>query len=1089
MKYGTAAISNGPSAWISPFAIAAAPYLCGAAAASGGIARVETHPERVVFASRYEYSQLLLTGLLENGDAVDLTRRARLVEESPLVALDERGLLVPRAEGSGTLELEVDGMRLSVPLEVRGLDEPYHATFVQDVMPILARAGCNAGTCHGSANGKNGFKLSLRGYDPEHDHVALTDDLAGRRFDRVEPDKSLFLLKPTARVPHEGGERLHEGSREYQLLASWIESGARYENLSRPSSIRVLPENATIAMPGMEQQVVVLATYPDGRVRDVTREAFVESSDIEILRTDDRALVTALRRGEAAVLARYEGCYAASGVFVMGEREGWTWEAQPVLEWVDEFVDQKLQQIRANPSPLCTDEEFLRRIHLDLTGLPPEPGDVRVFLLDRRDSRLKREEVIERLIGSAAFVEHWTNKWADLLQVNAKFLGTDGARRFRDWIREQIASNAPYDDFVAAILSAKGSTYANPAAAYHKILRKPDLAMENTTQLFLGVRFNCNKCHDHPFERWTRAQHWQLASFFGHVGRRNVPGAELMPLVGDNRPEEQFAYEEEIYELDEGEVADPDTGIVRPPVFPYEHAGDVPEDGTRRERLVAWLVAPANPYFARSFVNRVWSYFLGIGLIEPVDDIRAGNPPTNPALLERLTTDFVEHGFDVRHLMRTICRSRTYQLSIETNRWNADDEKSFSHARARRLPAEALYDALCRATGSDSHLPGMMRGTRAAELVDPSLELPDGFLDLFGRPPRESACECERSSGMSLGQALSLVNGPTVADAVRDPTNRLADLARFEHDPARIVDELYLAFLCRFPREDERASLVPTFDPRDATNLAALAPEEERAIEADREAFEAKQDPSLWHPSELVEARSERGATITWLPDGSLRIRGDGIDTDTTTLVLWTDLDPIRGLRLEVLPDEGLGNGGPGRADNGNFVLSELRVSAVPFDDASRARPLAFSSGTSDFAQEGFPAAHAIDGQLKTGWAIMPAFGVRHAAVFETAEDVGSPAGTILVVTLDQQYGTMHTIGRLRVSFTDSERPIRHNGLPEFVELALVKPPATRSDVDRAAIWSHYVATHPDVAAKIRLGATQDLGWALANSPAFLFNR
>ncbi len=1053
------------------------------------LARVDAHPERVELASRFAYAQLLVTGELEDGERVDLTRRAHLVEESALATVDERGLVTPKADGTGTLELEVEGKRISVPITVRGVAEPFRATFVRDVMPILARAGCNAGTCHGSAKGKNGFKLSLRGYDPLWDHTALTDDLAGRRFDRVAPEKSLFLLKPTAKVAHEGGERVHEGSREYQILYSWIEHGAQYADVARPSSIRIVPENATIQLAGMEQQIAVIASFPDGSSRDVTREAFVDSSDPEIVRAGDRALVTAMRRGEAAVLARYEGCYAASGVFVMGDREGWSGEARPVNNWIDELVDHKLERIRATPSAVCSDDEFLRRVSFDLTGIPPSSKEVRAFLLDRRDSRGKREETIDRLIGSAEFVEHWTNKWSDLLQVNSKFLGGEGAQRFRDWIREEIASNVPYDRFVASILGASGSTYENPAASYYKVLRKADLVMENTTQLFLGVRFSCNKCHDHPFERWTRAQHWQLASFFSQVGRRNVAGAPLMPLVGDNRPEEQYAYEEEIYDAGEGEVADPDTGVVRPAIFPYEHAGVVPEEGSRRARLVAWLTSAENPYFARSYVNRIWSYFLGIGLIEPVDDIRAGNPATNPELLDRLTADFVASGFDVRQLMRTICRSRTYQLSIETNPWNADDDTSFSHARARRLSAEALYDALCRATGSASHLPGTLPGTRAAELIDSSVGLPDGFLDLFGKPARESACECERSSGMSLGQALSLVNGPTVADLVRDPASRLTDLAKLERDPGRIVDELYLSFLCRFPKPEERAALAPTFDAHDSINLAALAPEEGRAIQADLAAFTGSLHYALWHPAELVEARSARGASITRLPDGSLRIRGDGIDKDTLTLVLWTDLEAVRGLRLEALPDEGLGNGGPGRAENGNFVLSELRVSAVPLDDASSARALALSVATSDFAQEGLPAAAAIDGKLDTGWAIMPAFGARHVAVFETAEDLGSPAGTILVVTLEQQFGTMHTLGRLRLTLTDSERPVLYNGLPDPVELALAKPARSRTDAERAAIWSHYVATHPDVAARVRLGATQDLAWALANSPAFLFNR
>jgi hypothetical protein len=1053
------------------------------------LVRVDAHPERIELGTRFAYAQLLVTGELEDGEHIDLTRRAHLVEESALVTIDERGLVTPKADGTGTLELDVEGKRVSVPIEVRGVAEPFHASFVRDVMPVLARAGCNAGTCHGSAKGKNGFKLSLRGYDPQWDYTALTDDLAGRRFDRVTPEKSLFLLKPSAKVPHEGGERVKEGSREYQILYSWIEHGVEYADVARPTSIRIFPENATIPLAGMEQQIAVIASFPDGTSRDVTREAFVESSDIEVVRAGDRALVTALRRGEGAILARYEGCYAASGVFVMGDRAGWTREERPANNWIDELVDKKLERIRATPSALCTDDEFLRRVTLDLTGIPPSPKEVRSFLLDRRDFRAKREETIDRLIGSAEFVEHWTNKWSDLLQVNSKFLGAEGAQRFRDWIREEIASNVPYDGFVAEILSASGSTYEHPAAAYYKILRKPDVVMENTTQLFLGVRFSCNKCHDHPFERWTRAQHWQLASFFAQVGRRNVPGAPLMPLVGDNRPEEQYSYEEEIYDMDAGEVADPDTGIVRPAIFPYEHAGAVPAEGTRRARLVAWVTAPENPYFAKSYVNRLWSYFLGIGLIEPVDDIRAGNPPSNPELLDRLTADFISSGFDVRQLMRTICRSRTYQLSIETNAWNVDDEKSFSHARARRLSAEALYDALCRATGSASHLPGTLPGTRAAELIDSSTKLPDGFLDLFGKPPRESACECERSSGMSLGQALSLVNGPTVADFVRDPLSRITDLATLERDSGRIVDELYLSFLCRFPHPDERAALAPTFEASDERNLAALAPADERAIATELATFTDSQHVALWHPGELVEARSARGATITRLPDGSLRIRGDGIDKDTLTIVLWTDLPAVRGLRLEALPDEELGGGGPGLAANGNFVLNELRVTAIALDDASAARSLAFSSASGDFAQEGFSVEAAVDGKLETGWAIMPAFGKRHVAVFETSEDFGSPAGTMLVVTLEEQFGTMHTLGHLRLSLTDSDRPVHYLGLPDSVELALAKPASARTDADRGAIWSHFVATHPDVGTRIRMGATQDLAWALANSPAFLFNR
>ncbi|MEE8469684.1 MAG: DUF1549 domain-containing protein, partial [Planctomycetota bacterium] len=550
------------------------------------VVSLEIHPERIEFHTRFEYAQLLLSARLENGQVVDITREAQLVGPSPLVDVSKQGHVTPLMDGTGSLRFQIQELSIEVPVTVSGQDEHFEPSFVQDVMPLISRLGCNAGTCHGAQQGKNGFKLSLRGYDPAFDHQALTDDLAGRRFNRVAPDESLFLRKPTAQVPHGGGQVLLPGSRRYDLLRGWVEGGVAFA--APPAelvSLRVLPQNPSIPLPDMQQQIAVLATYSDGSERDVTAEAFVESGDIEVTAVDDRGLVTALRRGESPILVRYEGHYAATRLVVMGDREGWEWEPVAPHNWIDTLVFEKLQRVKSQPSELCTDAEFLRRVSLDLAGLPPSPREVRTFLLDDRDSSTKRNELIDRLIGSPDFVDYWTNKWADLLQVNSKWLGAEGAERFRAWIRGAVASNRPYDRFVNDILRASGPTYDNPEASYFKILRKPDVVMENTTQLFLGVRFNCNKCHDHPFERWTQRDHWRMAAFFGQVGRVNVVGSPLMPGGGDNQPGEPPAAQEEIiYDAATGEVIDPRTGEIAIPTFPFEHAGTA-RGSSRRAQL------------------------------------------------------------------------------------------------------------------------------------------------------------------------------------------------------------------------------------------------------------------------------------------------------------------------------------------------------------------------------------------------------------------------------------------------------------------------------------------------------------------------
>ncbi len=705
--------------------------------AGAQIVAVEVAPAEITLDNEYAYTQVLLTAELANGDRVDVTRLAQASVTDDLASVSDTGIARPKADGQGSITFTISDKSITVPLAVSGQEAAYPVSFVRDVMPTLSKMGCNAGTCHGSLNGKNGFKLSLRGYDALYDHRALTDDIEGRRINRAAPDQSLMLLKPAGVIPHVGGVLTQPGEPYYELIRSWILGGVKLDlDSPRVASIEIFPKNPVVPRPGMAQQMRLLATYADGSVRDVTREAFIESSNTEVAVPDKTGLISVIRRGEAAVLARYEGAYTATTMTVMGDREGYEWQETPANNYVDDLVYQKLKRVKSLPSELCTDAEFIRRVSLDLTGLPPSVEAVQAFIADERDTMLKRDELVDRLVGNADYVELWTNKWSDLLQVNSKFLGEEGAFALRGWIKQAVASNMPYDEFVYTILTASGSTIENPPAAYYKVLRTPEETMENTTQLFLGVRFNCNHCHDHPFERWTQGQYWHMAAFFAQVGRKPDPAAEGK-MLGGTAVEGGKPLIETIYDTGSGEVVDGGTGQTAAPDFPYTHDDLADKNASRREQLARWIASEENQYFAKSYVNRLWGYLFGRGIIEPIDDIRAGNPPTNPELLEQLTKEFIDSGFNTQQIMRRICKSRTYQLSIVPNKWNEDDEINFSHAQARRLPAEVLYDAIQRGTGAVSRLPGVPAGYRATQLPDVGLTLPSGFFEVFGRPARK----------------------------------------------------------------------------------------------------------------------------------------------------------------------------------------------------------------------------------------------------------------------------------------------------------------------------------------------------------------
>jgi hypothetical protein len=736
--------------------------------------------------------RFVVRGKTADGSLVDLTRLAKLQATGDCFRLDG-AFLEPVKDGQGELVISAAGLQAKIPVAVKDMAAPAPVSFALEIMPILARAGCNAGTCHGGQKGRNGFKLSLRGYDPAFDYEQIVEDIAGRRIDRKEPANSLVLLKPTMGVPHEGKMAFDEKSRLYRVFNQWIAEGCVSDvgTAKRTTRIETFPLAPVLGDVEQEQQIAVIASYPDGSSRDVTREAVFTSSNDNVCTVTADGLVKSLRKGETAILIRYEGQFAVNPISVLTPNPNFAWNNPPANNYIDELVYKKLQRIKVLPSELTNDADFLRRVFLDLIGVPPSPEEVRAFLADGRETKLKRREAIDKLMERPEFIDFWTLRLADLMQVNRKFLGEKGTWAFREWIRQQIKTDRPWNEMAYDLLTGVGGTAQAPESAFFRIAREPGQAVENATHLFLGIRFNCNKCHDHPFERWTQGNYYNLAAFFGQVGIKK--GA-----TGDD---------EIIYERrDGGEVAHPKTNATMKPEFPFAHAGFDPSKQSvhnRREALAKWMTAPENPYFAKAMANRLWGYLLGRGIIDPVDDIRAGNPACNAELLDAMTADFVKNKMSIKHMIRTIAGSRIYQLSIEPNATNADDVENFSRARPRRLTAEQLLDSVRAATGTKNMFPGFPSGTRAAQLPDPTVGK-GTFLEQFGMPVRESPCECERRNEMSLGQALALVNGPTVSGAVAEPNGRIAAIFKDKADDKKVIEELFLAALCRFPTEQEQ---------------------------------------------------------------------------------------------------------------------------------------------------------------------------------------------------------------------------------------------------------------------------------------------
>ncbi len=679
--------------------------------------------------------------------------------------------------------------------------------FRNHVIPVLTKLGCNSGACHGAAAGRNGFKLTLRGYDPETDYNVLSRQALGRRINQMEPAKSLLLLKPTMAIGHGGGKRMEVGSLEYKVISEWIAAGMVAPSEADPkiTKLEITPKQTTLNN-GAAEQVRVVAQYSDGHAEDVTRWGKYATTDAGVATVEDDGKVRMQGSGEAAVTVWYLSRVAfasfanpypnniAPEVFAKADRHN----------FIDDVVLKKLQTLKIAPSGSATDREFIRRAFLDAIGTLPTAQEVENFIADTSSD--KRAKLIDALLEREEFTDYWTNRWADVLLVSTSKLSSTAMWSFHNWIRESIKTNKPWDRMAREIITASGSTLENGAANYFVMHKEPTDLNENFSMAFLGMSITCARCHNHPLEKWTQKQYFQMANLFGRVSMKN-----------GQRGGDVFVYTSPFGEVNHPRLNKPlDPTPLDGEALPLDSAKD------RREHLADWLTAPSNPYFTKALVNRVWKNFMGRGLVEAVDDLRATNPPSNEELMQALCTDVVKHDFDVKHLIRTIMNSAAYQRSSRANEFNQQDEKYYSRYIIKRLKAEAMLDAISQVTGMPTIFPDYPVGMRAMQLPDARVD--SYFLKAFGRPERVNTCECERSSEPTVTQALHIINGETVNQKLRAPGSIVDNFIKLGFSDEAIINHLYLSAFSRQPSQSEKtgllAALKETSDGKDARRQA-----------------------------------------------------------------------------------------------------------------------------------------------------------------------------------------------------------------------------------------------------------------------------
>jgi len=757
------------------------------------IVSIEAFPKQVSLESAADFHRVIVIARFKDRSTHDVTRLAKVSLEDTTLASLNGTLLAPLKDGETRLKIIYRGLATEVPVIVKHAAQARPISFQLDVMPVITAGGCNTGSCHGSARGQDGFHLSLYGFDPKGDHFRLTTEMAGRRVNLAVPEESLLITKSIGAVPHTGGKLMDADGPFYRILVAWIRDGARYDEgeIPHPTGIEVQPEELLLTGPDVAVPFTVRASYSDGTDRDVTTLSTFSSSNDNSLAIDAReGIATSKQRGEAFLLARFHTFTEGSQAVVVPADLDYQRPEFPPFNYIDTHVAGKLDKLRIIPSELADDEIFLRRVFLDIAGLPPTVAEREKFLSDSRPD--KRDHLVDDLLSRKEFTEMWVMKWAELLQIRTFNNGPQqvsykAALNYYQWLRERIAGNVPFNELVKELLSANGGTFSSPATNFFQIEQDVLKLTENVAQVFMGTRIQCAQCHNHPFDRWTMDDYYGFASFFAQVKRK--PAED---------PRERIIYDQN------GELKHPVTQQDMQPKFLGGPQPDLKKQ-SRRESVAHWLASPDNPWFAKNVVNIVWAHFNGVGIVEPVDDVRVSNPPSNPELLDALAEKFVAYHYDFKKLVRDICTSRTYQLSTRTNDTNLNDDRNFSHAMVRRVRAEVLLDCISQVTATPNKFKGLPLGARAVQIADGNTS--NYFLSTFGRATRTTVCSCEVKMEPNLSQALHLLNGDTTQQRIRQG-KRVETLLKENKTPAQVISALYLTVLSREPTAVEQEKLL-----------------------------------------------------------------------------------------------------------------------------------------------------------------------------------------------------------------------------------------------------------------------------------------
>nr|WP_146434999.1 DUF1549 and DUF1553 domain-containing protein [Blastopirellula retiformator] len=764
------------------------------AVAESEIVKIDVYPESAELLTSRDQQRFVVRAIRADDVTIDVTSEAKWSVGDDKIAKLQGTTLLPTGDGETKLAIEYSGFEAEVPVKVAQADAERPVSFKLDVMPVFMRAGCNTGSCHGAARGKDGFRLSLFGFDPKGDYDRITRELASRRINLAVPQASLLMEKSIGAVPHTGGKLFDQDSEYYATMIRWLESGAQRDPSEPPvcEKIEIYPPKAVLEGEGAKQQFIVKAFYADGTTRDVTDLAvFLTSNDNSVPMEKD-GMATAANRGEAFVMARFDTHTVGSQVIVLPKDLQYE-KPQVAGNYIDELVGAKLHKLRIVPSGLCSDEEYLRRTTIDITGQLPTAEEYAAFVADQSPD--KRAKLVDRLLERKEFAEIWAMKWAQLLMIKSENnrVSYKSAFLYNSWLQEKIANEVPLDEMVRELLGATGGTFSNPPTNFYEVERNTLKTAENVAQVFMGIRTQCAQCHNHPFDRWTMDDYYSFAAFFAQVGRKNAE---------DER-------ERIIYDRRGGDVRHLVDNRVMTPKF----LGGVEPDlkgRDRREVFAEWLTAPENPFFAANTANRIWDHFFGVGIIDPVDDIRVSNPASNPELLDALATKLIEYKYDFKKLVKDICASNAYQRTTLPNDSNKSDTKNFAYAQVRRIPAEQLLDCISQATETQDKFKGLPLGARAVQIADGKTST--YFLTTFGRAERATVCACEAKTSPTLSQALHMLNGDATQGKIAKGKLVSDWLNEEKLSPEQIVEKIYVRCLSRQPTDEEKTRLMAVVD-------------------------------------------------------------------------------------------------------------------------------------------------------------------------------------------------------------------------------------------------------------------------------------